>query len=106
MPETKTLKSKWFFKLEEDQQKRVLNSMMSLCEPLVEEGELLGALEEVDTFTMTRDATKRLIAFRVGDISCPKEEDPSNPAGGRKRRLRVKKQTRRTQRKRRNTVRK
>ncbi len=99
MPETKTLKTKWFFKLEEDQQKRVLNSMMSLCEPLVDEGELLGALEEVETFTMTRDATKRLIAFRVGDISCPKEEDPSNPAGGR--RSRTKKQKRRTRKTRR-----
>jgi hypothetical protein len=86
MPETKTLKTKWFFKLDEAQQKKVLNSMLSLCEPLRDEGELLGALEEVDTFTLTRDDAKTLIAFRVGDISCPTEEDPSNPAGGRKRR--------------------
>ncbi len=106
MPETKVLKTKWFFKLEEDQQKRILNSMLSLCEPLRDEGELLGALEEEETFRLTRDETKRIIGFRVGDISCPAEEDPSNPAGGRKRRSRVKKQTRRTQRKRRNTVRK
>ena len=86
MPETKVLKTKWFFKLDEAQQKKVLNSMLSLCEPLRDEGELLGALEEVDTFTLTRDDAKTLIAFRVGDISCPTEEDPSNPAGGRKRR--------------------
>ena len=102
------MKTKWFFKLEEDQQKRVLNTMMSLCEPLRDEGELLGALEEEETFRLTRDETKRIIGFRVGDISCPAEEDPSNPAGGRKRRSRgsrVKKQTRRTQRKRRNTKR-
>jgi hypothetical protein len=105
MPETKVLKTKWFFKLDEAHQTKVLNSMLSLCTPLRDEGELLGALEEAETFTLTRDETKRLIAFRVGDISCPTEEDPSNPAGGRKRRSRVKKQTRRTQRKRRNTVR-
>ncbi len=105
MPETKVLKTKWFFKLDEAQQKKVLNSMLSLCTPLRDEGELLGALEEAETFTLTRDDAKTLIAFRVGDISCPTEEDPSNPAGGRKRRSRIKKQTRRTQRKRRNTVR-
>jgi hypothetical protein len=105
MPETKVLKTKWFFKLDEAQQTKVLNSMLSLCTPLRDEGELLGALEEAETFTLTRDDAKQLIAFRVGDISCPTEEDPSNPAGGRKRRSRIKKQTRRTQRKRRNTVR-
>jgi hypothetical protein len=102
MPETKVLKTKWFFKLDDDHQKKVLNSMVNLCEPLRDERELLGALEEVDTFTMTRDATKRLIAFRVGDISCPTEEDPSNPAGGRKRR--TTKRTRRARKTRRRRV--
>ena len=112
MPETKVLTTKAFFKLTDEQQKKLLTAMMSLCQPLREEGELLGALEEVDSFTVTRDDTKRLIAFRIGDIACPKEEDPSTaednptkPGGRRKRRSRVKKQTRRTQRKRRNTVR-
>ena len=105
MSETKVLKTKWFFKLDDANQKRILNTMLSLCEPLRDEGELLGALEEEETFRLTRDETKRIIGFRVGDISCPAEEDPSNPAGGRKRSSRVKKQARRTQRKRRNTKR-
>ena len=103
MPETKVLKTKWFFKLDDANQKRVLNTMLSLCEPLRDEGELLGALEEEETFRLTRDETKRIIGFRVGDISCPAEEDPANPGG--RRRSRIKKQTRRSQRKRRNTKR-
>jgi hypothetical protein len=113
MPEAKTLKTKAFFKLPPDHQTKLLNAMLSLCQPLRDEAELLGALEEAETFTLTRDDTKRLIAFRIGDIACPKEEDPSTaednptkPGGRRKRRSRVKKQTRRTQRKRRNTIRK
>jgi hypothetical protein len=106
MPETKVLKTKWFFKLDDANQKRVLNTMLSLCQPLRDEGELLGALEEADTFSLTRDETKRIIAFRVGDISCPAEEDPSttedNPTkpGGR-RRSRTTKRTRRARKTRR-----
>ena len=114
MPEAKTLKTEAFFKLPDDHQKKLLNAMLSLCQPLRDEAELLGALEKAETFTLTRDDTKRLIAFRIGDIACPKEEDPSTaednptkkPGGRRKRGSRVKKQTRRTQRKRRNTIRK
>ena len=114
MPETKVLTTKAFFKLPPDQRTKLLNAMISLCEPLRDEAELLGALDTVENFTVTRDDTKRLIAFRIGDIACPAEEDPSTaednptkkPGGRRKRGSRVKKQTRRTQRKRRNTVRK
>lgn len=114
MPTTKTWTGTAFSNLDEARQIKLATALAALCTPLVEVDEIRGLLEEADRFTVTFEGAKP-IAFRVGDMACPKEEDPSTvednptkPGGRRKRRSRgsrVKKQTRRTQRKRRNTVR-
>lgn len=105
---SKTYTAAEYETLEEDAQDSLSNALAGLCEPLRDGGEIRGLLEEAESYTITYDGG-RPVAFKIGDFACPaSEEDPSN-VGGRKRRTRrsrIKKQTRRSQRKRRNTIRK
>lgn len=105
---SKTLTSAWFDKLSEKQQTKMASDLANLCSPIEEASTIRGLLEETDSYTVTFEG-KTPVAFKIGELSCPAgEEDPSN-VGGRKRRSRgsrVKKQTRRTKGRRRNTVRK
>ncbi len=113
MPRKFTLTPAWYEKLPAKRQSVWAQRLADLCEPLEEASTLRGLLEETESYTITVDDKDMPISFHIGDLVCPtpKDEDPSatedNPTkpGGR-RRSRVKKQTRRTQRKRRNTVRK
>lgn len=112
------LTPEWYGKLPEKRKAVWAQRLADLCEPLEEASTLRGLLEETESYTITVDEKNNPIAFKIGDLVCPtpKDEDPrateDNPTkpGGRRKRglrgLRVKKQTRRTQRKRRNTVRK
>ena len=104
MSRTLTLTPAWYAGLPEKRQVAWATKLAGLCTPLEEASRLRGLLEETDSYTITVSAKNTPIAFRIGDLACPAEEDPSTVGG--RRRSRVKKQTRRTQRKRRNTIRK
>jgi hypothetical protein len=107
MSKTLTLTSGWYEKLSEEKQVKMAGDLADLCSPIEEVATLRSLLEETDSYTITMRG-RTPVAFRIGDLACPAEEDPS-AVGGRRRRSRgsgVKKQTRRTKGKRRRTVRK
>jgi hypothetical protein len=95
MVKTLTRTSTWYSGLSEEAQIKVASDLADLCSPVEEVATLRGLLEETDSYTIQIEGT-RPVGFTVGELTCP-------VVGGR--RSRVKKQTRRTQRKRRNTKR-
>lgn len=82
MSRTLTLSSDWYTGLSEKRQRVWASKLADLCSPAEEVATLQGLLEETDSFTITVDAQKNPIAFRIGELACPVEEDPSAVKGG------------------------